>query len=295
MPVNPPSKHHYIPEFYLKRWAGSDGRMVRYTSPVPGKIVARRCFPSEVGFRADLYRAPIDDPIAAQQLEASFFSKLDNMSAKALDNLLVSDRRTLHRESVDVFCVFIFALLHRTPFYFDALIRGGTRIFERTILGLEHRYDELRAPDHPPTFREFVATIDEADPERKTLEVIPRLVVNSNILKFLRGMHWAVLVMKDLWPNLLLSDDPLVRTNGLRNDGGHVAIPLSPNHLMIGAWQVEKISEFRRSDPLFLVKQVNKQTVETAREFVVATDERQRCFVENRFGKNPRPPLIAAD
>ena len=253
MAPNPPSKHHYIPEFFLKRWCGSDGRMLRYTSPVPGKVTARWCYPAEAGFERDLYRSPADDPTDAQALEALFFAKLDDMAAKALDSLIVHDRGVLNRQSMDVWCAFIFALLHRTPYYFSTMITRGTEIIKETIADLGDRYYELREPHQPATFEEFVASMDEKAFRQRVFATVPNLILNTNILNFLRNMHWGVLVMDDPRPNLLLSDDPLVRTDGLKTDGGHVALPLSPSHLMVGAWQVDKLREFQAMDAMDLV------------------------------------------
>lgn len=269
--------------------------MIRYTAPVPGKIAARRCSPREVGFQRDLYRAPAADPTDAQQLETEFFAKLDDMAAKALDNLLVHGKGVLNRESMDVWCVFIFALLHRTPHYFDTMIRHGTRIIKETIADLGDKYLALREPHQPATFEEFVTSMDEEAFRQRVFATVPNLILNTNIVNFLRNMHWAVLVMESPRPNLLLSDDPVVRTDGLRTDGGHVVLPLSPSHLMVGAYQMKKLREIQAMDAMDLVKQVNGQTVEAARAFVVATDDRQERFIVNRFGRRPRPPLLKSD
>lgn len=295
MAANPPSRHHYIPEFYLRRWCGEDGRMVRYMQPVPGKVVPRRCSPREAGFEHDLYRSPVADPTDAQALEALFFAKLDDMAAKALDTLIVHDKGVLNRESMDVWCLFIFALLHRTPHNFKTMIQHGTRIIKETIATLGDRYLALREPRQPATFEEFVASMDEQGFRQRVFATVPSLILNTNILNFLRGMHWGVLVIQQPRPNLLLSDDPVVRTNGLKTDDGHVVLPLSPSHLMVGAYRIEKLLEIQAINAMDLVKQVNQQTVEAARVFVVATDDRQERFIANRFGAKPRPPLLLPD
>jgi hypothetical protein len=292
---NPPSRHHYIPEFLLKRWADENGQVMGFTAPVPGKIHRKRVFPSQIGFARDLYRSPRTDPVAAQALETGFFSALDNLAAKALDTLLIAERRTLHRESLEIWCVFIFALLHRNPAYFEALIEGGKRQFGVVLTDLAQRYEAVRNSNDPTCFEGFVSGLGEDYAKTRTFDIIPSLILNSNIIAFLHQMHWAVLCTGGMRPNLLLSDDPLVRTNGLRIDGGHVALPISPDHLMIGAWQREKLLELQRMPPAHLIQQVNQQTVGAARYFVVSTDERQARFIENRFGKTPRSPLISGD
>lgn len=292
LPPNPPSKHHYIPEFLLKRWAGDDGKITSFTSPVSGKIVRKRCFPSQVGFKKDLYRSPIDDPVAAQALETNFFSLLDNFAAKALDNLLVTESETLNQESVQVLCLFIFSLLHRNPTYFDSLIRMGEDKFRSIITDLEKDYGAIRSDGDPKSFQEFSAKINADFAKIRIFSVVPDLMLNENILTFMRDMHWSVLVATNIKPNLLLSDDPLVRTNGLKRLDGQLVLPISPTRLVVGTSQPTLLRAFQSDSAVNLIKQVNAQTVEAARLFVVATDDRQTRFIENRFGNNPRPPLF---
>lgn len=95
---NPPSKHHYIPEFYLKRWCVDGERFVRYTRPRPNKLDVKRCYPGEAGFEYNLYRSPAQDPHKAQLLETQFFAKVDDLGG--VDEF---ERRAIghtHRETV---------------------------------------------------------------------------------------------------------------------------------------------------------------------------------------------------
>jgi len=51
-------KHHYIPEFYLKQWAGADGRLVEFCRRhQKGKdvVVARHTYPGGTGYKRGLY------------------------------------------------------------------------------------------------------------------------------------------------------------------------------------------------------------------------------------------------
>ena len=76
-------KHHYVPVFYQKRWAGSDGKVCVYTRP-HNKVVWKRRSPDYVGFEEDLYKVNSDDPETSSHLEQSFFMEGDNDAARVL-------------------------------------------------------------------------------------------------------------------------------------------------------------------------------------------------------------------
>jgi Protein of unknown function (DUF4238) len=80
--ANPPKKHHYLPEFMLRSWAGQDGKFVRYMPVHDGRLDKKRVFPSQAGFELDLYTIQgFEDPWKATSLEHSFFAPLDTHAA----------------------------------------------------------------------------------------------------------------------------------------------------------------------------------------------------------------------
>jgi hypothetical protein len=86
-PAKPSTKHHYIPAFYLRRWAGADDKVVEFTMPVQGKLVKKPVKPERTGYMERLYELKGYEPGLAQQVEEKFFSPVDDIAAKALDLL----------------------------------------------------------------------------------------------------------------------------------------------------------------------------------------------------------------
>ena len=76
-----PQKNHYLPVFYQKRWAGTDGRVYSYSRPHKAGIVLRR-HPSAVGYETDLYTVRGGDPVVASYLEQHFFKTTDDLGAE---------------------------------------------------------------------------------------------------------------------------------------------------------------------------------------------------------------------
>ena len=91
--MNEPRKHHYIPVFYLRQWAGADGRICEYRRVLPNRIVTRRTFPDGTGYKQDLYRIDgVPNPLS-QAVEREFMRMVDTLANSALQKLVSGDVR----------------------------------------------------------------------------------------------------------------------------------------------------------------------------------------------------------
>ncbi|MDQ0318972.1 hypothetical protein QO002_001110 [Pararhizobium capsulatum DSM 1112] len=105
-------------------------------------------------------------------------------------------------------------------------------------------------------------------------------------------MEWRILETAASAPLLLTSDRPVIRTNGLISERGHIALPIGPRLLFIASHDTRFLRDLLRADQTGLVKECNRQVVEGAVRFVFAADESQARFIENRFGNEPQPRLM---
>lgn len=88
---------------------------IRYNRPVPNKIMARRVFPSEMGFERNLYRYPDQNPTKAAWLETKVFQRIDDLAAPVLQKLNADLPSQLMSEERPAWSVFVRALFYRTP------------------------------------------------------------------------------------------------------------------------------------------------------------------------------------
>ena len=86
--MSEPRDHHFIPVFYLKQWTNQDCKLIEYSKPYAGKIVAKPVGPKATGFQTDLYSFPHCPPKLAQYLEAAFLKRADMEASIALRKLL---------------------------------------------------------------------------------------------------------------------------------------------------------------------------------------------------------------
>src|SRR5579862_475614 len=91
--MSTPHKHHFIPAFYLKQWAASDGKLVEY-SLKNQKLVSKHVGPKSTGFEYDLYAFPELPSETAQFIEQQFFSYADHAASRALELHLANAGRS---------------------------------------------------------------------------------------------------------------------------------------------------------------------------------------------------------
>src|SRR6185503_3009442 len=84
----PEQKHHYIPEFYLKQWAGPDGRLVEFRRRHFDRVKPRLTHPGGTGYVRGLYSVQGAPPHVKDILEDRFMSVADGIAAASLQIML---------------------------------------------------------------------------------------------------------------------------------------------------------------------------------------------------------------
>ena len=292
MTSNPPTKHHYIPAFYLKRWAAADGKVTEFTKP-RHEIVARKIMPDRTGYQERLYELKGFEPSLAQQVEEKFFKPLDTWASNALTML----ERHGHQASWDshsrsAWTRFLLSLLLRCPEDIEAFREWWHEDFSRTDADAEARYQAARGAEDPETFAEFLAGQPLGIKERHQFQVFYSLVDHDSVGGKINEMDWRVLQSPPAAPAFLTSDRPIIRTNGLDQEGDHIALPIGPRLLFIASHDRGLLDGVLRTNQIALVKECNRQVVEGASRFVYGIDQNQARFIQNRFGRTPQPRLM---
>lgn len=288
---NPPKKHNYIPEFLLDKWIGDDSKFERYDMPIAGKIVDRRVHKSRVGWELGLYSSP-GDRRGVEWLESKIFQVIDDRAAPVLQSMVTEPSPDLSAGQRSAWTVFLRSLFHRTPENFTATISSAISMIDEALEEARSHYMAFRGTNDPSTFEEFKDSMTLEERRRMALKSLPDLIANPRLGQFFQDMPTRIFTLPDAARDFLLSDDPMVRTNGLKKEDGHLAIAISPRKLFVSAYRERKLDEIATLSPQDLVTQINTWTVESARKFVAARDKSQDRFIRNRFGKNPKPPLL---
>lgn len=82
--MSDPRQHHYLPVFYLKQWAGEDGRVHRFSRPFDNTIVTKHVSAKSTAYEEHLYSMTAEGVDPNTQMERSFMSSLDSEAARVL-------------------------------------------------------------------------------------------------------------------------------------------------------------------------------------------------------------------
>lgn len=282
MSSNPPIDHHYIPRFLLEQWTVG-GKLYRYTQPVPGKVVPDLRPPSAVGFQRRLYEMPMLPPEKAQLIEQTLMKTIDDRAAIAHRMLLDKDQfQRMDSDQRSAWIVLIQSLTIRTPDNLAAYKAGFSAAYNR--LGpdseAQAKYNEIKKPEDPPTYEEWIAINDPTASEKAAFHMLPAVIQNEEIGQRIIEMSWSVLEIYS--GSFLISDEPIIISNGIGKPDGHIAMPISPTKLFLAtnnSYTYNRVRALQKE----LVRKVNQKVVGRARYFVGARDTSQNRFIENRF------------
>ena len=281
---NPPLNHHYIPQFLLHEWT-VDGKLYRFQQPKPGKIVEHRKPTRAVGFRERLYAIPDFPPETAQTIEQGFMKSLDDAAAVAHQLLLAKNFADLDQAKRSAWTRFLLSLMLRTPDNLAAYKAGFSAVYNTPTPDIEAKYEAQKGPHDPPTAEEFLKLHPPMAPLTAALTHLPHVMQNKSLGQHVIQMGWSVAEVHS--GSFLISDEPLIMSNGLGKADGHLAVPISPTKLFIATVNEKTLRAIIGQGEREVVRMVNEQVVGRAKHFVGAHDTSQKRFIENRFGIAP--------
>jgi len=267
-------KHHYIPVFYLKEWAGSDGTVTAFNRPHGNKVVATPKPPTHTGYVRGLYwldgAADID---VANRVETLVMGRIDHNAAIAHQYIMRDDVKGLPAPVKLAWTRFIVGLLIRSPAnianVYNKMINptASERKQIGKILGKGLRYED----------------ISKDDMKRFALYTIARLTQNPELEAVINKMRW---VMYDLpLPELrfFTSDRPVIMTNAIGVKGGHIALPVSPRKLFLAFADQDIENETKSRSPWDIADTVNERVLRSAITFAWGTNSCRLPYVQEHL------------
>lgn len=288
---NPPHRHHYIPEFYQRKWVGQDGQLERYEH-VNGAVIRKRVFPSAAGFQKNLYRHPRADmdEWQAQALEWATFKRIDDAGAKALEALTSAPTAISDNVVRRQWAVFLRTMLLRTPYQMTGVLDSLEQIWRD--VDVSDKYAAMRRPGMPKTATEFLEALDPNIGKESAFRMFADALGNDRITRHIMKLPWRIIDCSAADHRLLLSDHPVVIVP-LATDQGHIAMPLSPTKILVGAANDQTKALIDSLRPKQAVRIMNKLTVQRAQHCVIAQNQAQDSFIRKHFGIDPVPPFLS--
>lgn len=276
--------HHYVPTFYLSRWAGPDGRICEFSRPHT-VVKPLRKMPEAAGFLRHLYTVPGLEPDQRSVLEDVVFKRTDQTASDALSFMLANSdgNADMPPKLRNGWSRFLMSLMHRGPEQLAALKSKCQTFMEKHLAGLEPTYEERRQPSDPATYAEMRAVIEHDVTHKTWAMVLEGVVDNPALGTFINAMHWSIVTVRNPERSMLASDRPLHMTKGIDHPEAYIILPIGPAHIFVAVNTPEMVKRISETEPRGLVKDINTKVVGQAVQYVYDTDDRQLRFVENRL------------
>jgi hypothetical protein len=291
---NEGDKHHYLPVFYLKSWAGTDGRLCEFSRPYtlkPGQLLParvpvkpRRTHPDGTGYVRGLNTFRALPPALADFLENRFLKRADDLASRALTHFL-NDDVTLNMNTKSGWARFILTLLHRTP---ESIERLTNQIVEAYPLYMENLRSAVNTED-VRAIEAFRLELSEERLERLKLKLLQMNMDSKFLGDALLRMEWVVIHFDKTHHMLLTSDRPIVMTNGLAHADSHIVMPISPRRIFVAATNQETIRRLHdMAEAGGMAQRLNNRIARQARRYVYGVDDCALQFIEPRLGEKAR-------
>jgi Protein of unknown function (DUF4238) len=285
---NPPARHHYIPAFYLRQWAGAD-QFVCEMRKSPRLFSVTRKSPKATGFKRDLYKIAMLPLEQAQQFESGFLKLTDNGAYDALQRL-IHDNQNWTPTLRSAWARFILSLLFRNP---EAVATIRDHVLKMWEVALEGSREEYDAKAHAgETFEHYLAR-HAALPHIDAAEFLRSIIDDAKIGTDIMSMHWHVLAL-DKSDHLLMTSDRPVVMRGLGNPDAHIALPIGTRLLFLAARKPDFFSRLAAAaSHQEIVGNINKSVVTQAREYVWAFSDTQIPFVRRYMSSVPDRVILS--
>jgi hypothetical protein len=278
-----PLDHHYLPEFFQKRWTTeTDPQLWRFTRPYQ-KLDVKKVFPSQAGFVPGLYTVPSrPDPASKQALESGFMTPIDTLAADALRYMQEHGERPEDLKLHNGWTRFVMSLIYRNPRAIAHLRKKVRENDEATWADIKSRYAVMKGADDPPTYEEYRRAAGTLLTDESEAKLIASMIDNASIGTHLNNMHWRFVEFGDPKHSLLLSDDPVMMSNGLSKLEGFLIVPVGPKTMFIAVNDLRVLQAFL-SQGNRMQRAINDAVVRQADHQVIGSDESHRAFIDRRF------------
>lgn len=280
-------KHHYVPQFLLKRWAGASGLFcfcVRH-----GRLVYSERAPEYTGYEIDLYGILANAlGVGEDHLEKRLFGPIDSNAARVLDKLEL--HAALTEDEHIAWTFFLSSLRVRQPDVLRFLRNEGMARLRATLA----EQDKGTLPEGWPTTEQWFEQNHPGAMEALPLtNWLPKMILHDGVMDAFAGMRWWIREFEADLPTLLLSDLPIHWEGGFTADDFMLHLPLGPRRAFFAARSAETEQILDHIPPADLIRRVNLTTVASAGDRIWAAERTDAvAFIEaniEHFGVNVVP------
>jgi hypothetical protein len=290
--MSDPSKHHYIPAFYLRQWT-TNGFLCEMRN-IREKVVVHSKSPDGTGWKKDLYKIEGVAPEISQHFERAFMHMVDTEAAQAMRSFIANNMDVPVKER-NAWIRFLLSLMFRNPEAVDELRDQIVLLYRESVATLRNNYDKLKPPDFPPTLAEYDAQTDPNAGFVAASNFLQTVMNSPGIANRLVRMRWGRL---NLWRSrhtLMTSDRPLCLPMRFKSTAIAMLVPITPRIAFTAAEDDRALQAIAMGDHTEMVKDINLQVVSQARQYVWGLDDSALNFVRKHICTVPDREIISKE
>ena len=294
-------RHHYIPQFYQRRWTGPDKKLAVFQHQHHG-LIGRRMSTKATGREDRLYSLSALPPGRQDALEKLYMQQVDDVAAAVIQLFIDgSVQNGLSSEHSDGWSRFLMSLIHRTPRGIATIKAEFAKVWAETPYTIDDKdredFEKIRTPKGPQTVEEHIAVMNDYCLEVGSYDMIHRLTESEFLGTCLNGMRRSVFKFDDNQHDLLTSDQPLSMRRGFGDPWFFLMIAISPKHLFVCTNTDECMSDLQRQMASgIVVLDYNATVCTNADRFVYGRSLSELNFVRLHFKARkdiqPRPMYV---
>ncbi|WP_410498829.1 DUF4238 domain-containing protein [Chitinibacter sp. S2-10] len=275
-------RHHYVPQFYFKKWYLS-GKSAFWLHCLTkhGDVLSGHKSARSIGFRNGLYSIIPEllngAACISNDIENKFFSRIDSDVSLILDKILANGVGSLTCEERCVWCLFVDSILKRNPERIDENIEYASSIAAQSLFELA-----VANKWNVSVLDKIRKTVDvEAIANNVVLLEMVKEICKSESVATLFGMRWLTIQLPDGKDHFITCDYPIL-VNGA-SDGWPIyliSMAISPDKLLVMHIDDENFDEeFIRT----LAVMHNPLIAKRARKYLISSKEMSdEGFVKNK-------------
>ena len=290
--MNQPTKHHFVPAFYLSKWAVGEPKceLVQWSKPYKA-IVPKRRHPNATGFQPGLYSFESSDPNLKQWFESVFLRDVDTAASLLIDRIIGGQAHALDAQEKSHWARFLMTLHFRHPDVVEELRADNLTLWKHHELFTRESYALARRSTDPDNFDEFLALAGPDALAMVQIDLLTAAMDNPEIGRRIVGMAWDIIDTSQASSSLLTSDWPI--DLGMGDDPPIVALPLGPNCIFVASDDPAYLVALREGDLDALVLAMNTHVVGRAQRYVFSSDESQEAFIKAQMStQQVQPPYF---
>lgn len=270
-------KHHYVPQFLLRRWISAAGKLRSFTFR-NGRLVSSDLAPKYTGFENGLYAVVVSAlGISEDVIERKLFGPIDNDAARVLEKL--EQHEPISENEHIAWTFFLSSLKIRQPETLDFLRTDGMKLLARIMA----QHDQANLPANWATTEQWFDRQYPGALETHSLTSwLPRMIAHPEVMERFGALRWWFREFTPADPRLLLSDMPLHWEGGFREPGFMIQLPIAPDRIFFGTGSEPCEQILTHMPAAELIRRVNLTTLASSSERIWGSpdDGAAHAFIE---------------